>query len=344
MTRAIRPSTPADALAIIALLREAGLSSNVEPEHLQWKYWQERHDWSGSRSFVLTEDNEVIAHGAIIPAWCLWNSQRIRMIHVIDWAARPSALGAGAILMRYFGAQAQALLAIGGSEQTLKILPRMGFRPAGSATGYVRPLHSLRLLRGVTQPSWRLLLRVARSAAWALAAPRGRHADWQVRRIGLDEVGQIAHAVPKSDYGMSVLERTTEAFRYMLNTPIVQMHLHAMERAGVIRGYFLLAAAPGQVRIADCWMDSRDSSDWGDMIQCAVAQAKHDPQAAEIVIQASDALLTEALRACGFHARGVTPVQIRMAPGIATPPAPLRVQMLDNDAAYLHEGRREFWA
>ncbi|HUL47816.1 MAG TPA: hypothetical protein VLV25_12010 [Steroidobacteraceae bacterium] len=44
MTRAIRPSTPADAEAIVALLTQAGLHPNAEPQQLYWRYWLPRGD------------------------------------------------------------------------------------------------------------------------------------------------------------------------------------------------------------------------------------------------------------------------------------------------------------
>jgi hypothetical protein len=75
MTRSVRPSTPADAPAIVALLTEAGLQPSVDPQHLHWKYWQPRADWPGPRSYVLTSDSELIAHGAIIPGTCTWGAR-----------------------------------------------------------------------------------------------------------------------------------------------------------------------------------------------------------------------------------------------------------------------------
>jgi hypothetical protein len=142
---------------------------------------------------------------------------------------------------------------------------------------------------------------------------------------------------------MAVLERSVELFRYMISCPDVPMALYAVERAGILRGYFLLACVPGQVRIADCWMNSDDPADWRALIFCAVDEAKRDAQAAEVVSWASDPLMSQTLQSCGFHARYEIPVQIRAA--TATMPAPpLRVQMLDNDAVFLHQGRNEFWA
>jgi hypothetical protein len=341
-----RPSTPADVPAIVALLAQAGMRPNVEPQNLHWKYWQPRADWPGPRSFVLTDGSTILAHGGIIPGLCVWESRRITTLHVIDWVASPREIGAGVALMNYIGQRAEALLAIGGGTQTtMQILPNIGFRVTGMATGYARALSPLRLLRNVEQRTWRLLGRFARSVAWTLAAPPVASGNgWLARCVAGDDLERISAVFPTPTRGMGVFERSTGLFSYALACPIVPMQLYSVERDGRVRGYFLLASAPGQVRIVDCWMDSGEPADWRAMINCAVAQAGRDPEAAEVVIWASDPLLSQCVRASGFHARQQTPILLRSANGAAVPAVPVRAQMLDNDAAYLHQGWGGLWA
>src|SRR5438132_11568693 len=143
MSRSIRPSTPADAAAIVALLAQAGLRPHTEPEHLDWKYWRPRSDWPGPRSFVLTEGTAPIAHAAIVPGAWSSGSQRASVFHAIDWAARPGEAGAGATLMKAIGSQAGALIAIGGSSDSLAILPHLGLRAAGPTDLYLWTLTHL---------------------------------------------------------------------------------------------------------------------------------------------------------------------------------------------------------
>jgi hypothetical protein len=339
-----RPSTPADVPAITELLAQAGLHPNMEPQDLHWKYWQPRADWPGPRSFVLTDGSTILAHGGIIPGSYVWESHRLSTVHVIDWAASPREIGAGVALMNYLGQQAEALLAIGGSAQTLQILPRIGFRAAGMVTGYVRALSARRLLRYARPRNWRLVPRVARSVAWRLAAPAAAPGDgWVARRIAGDDLERISVVFPVPARGTGTFARSAELFSYTLACPIVPMRLYSVERAGRVRGYFMLAAAPGQVRIVDCWMDSDRPADWRAMVHCAIEEAGHDPQAAEVVVWASDPLLAECLRASGFHARLETAILLRSTNGAAVPATPVRAQMLDNDAAYLHVSRSELW-
>ena len=193
------------------------MRSDVEPQNLHWKYWQPRADWAGPRSFVLANGSSILAHGGVIPGSCAWESRRIRTLHVIDWVANPREIGAGVALMNYIGQQAEALLAIGGGPQTMQILPNIGFRATGTATGYARSLSPLRLLRDGGQRNWRLLPRFARSLAWRLAAPAAAPGDgWQARRIAADDLERIAAVFPVPTRGMGVLRakcRTSSATR-----------------------------------------------------------------------------------------------------------------------------------
>lgn len=339
MKLAVRPSTPADAAAIAALFAERRMQGNVDPGYLGWKYWRPRADWPGPRSFVVASGSELIAHAAVIPGTCAWGARRVTTLHMIDWAARAGS-GVGVMLMKHVARKTQMLLAIGGGAETQSILPHVGFRTVGAAIGYARPLFPLRILR--SGATWKLLPRLAR-AAWRRSAPAARDPDWQVRCLAGDELSQITSVFPLPAHGMAVTGRSVGLFRYLLSCPTVPMQLYAVARAGRLRGYFLLASASGQARIADCWMDSDESADWRALILCAVEQAKHDPQAAEVVIWASDPLLDGALQACGFHARFESPIQVRPTGGDTMPDGTLRVQMLDNDAAFLCEGRNEYW-
>jgi hypothetical protein len=343
MTRTIRPSTPADAGAIVELLNSTGLRPNVEAQALHWKYWQARAGSPRSRSFVLTDGSQLLAHGANIEGSCTWGNHRLSTVHVIDWAARSGHIGAGTTLMKSIAQQTGALLAIGGSAQTLRILPHIGFRQLGTVTGYVRALYPLRLLRSSGTAFWRRLPRFARGLTWMFAGRKLPGQVWQVRRIAADQLDCLSGVLPAPRRDMAVLERSVESFMYVLSCPITPMHLYVIEKSGQARGYFLLASAPGQVRIADCWMDSDEPGAWLAMVQLALEQGRHDSRAAEIVVWANDPLLSDALKASGFRARYETLIQMRPSDPAVMPDAPLRVQMLDNDLAYLHEDQDAFW-
>lgn len=344
MNLTFRPSSPADGPAIVALLADAGLTSAPpRPDYLEWKYWKEHGTGDAPRSYVLVDGKSIIAHGGLIPGTLRFGSERLQVTQVIDWAARRNAAGAGIFLMKRIGQLADGLLAIGGSAQARKLLPQLGFRPYGSATGYVRTLRPLRIL-GQRPLTWRVLPRLVRSAVWRLTAPPADLKGWEVQRHGANELQPLAQLFPLPRSNVAVLERTEELLRYTLTCPIVPIHLFSVARERKPRGYFLFALAPGQVRLVDCWMSSDSAEDWCALIRCAVYQAKQYDEAAELVTWSSDALLSRSLEDCGFHARGQHPILLRLN---GKPPLRadcLRVQMLDTDAPYLDPVRPELSA
>lgn len=343
-----RSTTSADAPAIVAFLSEVlghdPDSAKFESRQLHWKYWQERPDWQGPRSFVLTHDAAVLAHAAILPGSCAWRGGRFRTLHLIDWAARPDAVGAGSTLLKRLGQMTDALLAIGGSARTQSLLPALGFRQLSDCIGYARCVRPLRRLTEASQPNWRLPHQFARSILWTVLASSTYEGEWQVRRIAPEDVERADLPLPTPGPGTAIFERNAAVFRYLLACPAAPMTLHQISRVGGrTRGYFVLAFAPGQARLADCWVDSTDPGDWRALIQLAVHVAMEDQRIAEVVARSSDPALSAILAACGFHARTFEPVQLLTMPGVDLRAERIRVQMLDNDAAWLHAGHTEFW-
>lgn len=343
--RQVRPSTPEDGPAIVTLMREAGLHPQTDPHYLRWKYWQEHPDWPGPRSFVLTEGHDLLAHGALVPGRLRWGETRARVIHMIDWAARREAVGAGVQLMKQVGRQTQFLLGIGGTEHTRKIMPLMGYRLCGTVTAFVRPLSPIRLLRSPSSgPRWKLGPRFARSVLWSVSAPRGDSGAWRSDPIDPADVKQVADVLPVPAPGVPVLERSPELLRHALACPIAPVELYALKRAGRVGGYFVLSHTPSQARLADLWMDSSDAADWRALVHLAVRQARAQADAAEIAAWASDTRLSQALLECGFHARFTVPIYLRASAGVTAPEHTLRAQMLDSDAFYLYDSRNPLWA
>lgn len=309
--RWLRPSIPEDGPAIVALMKQAGLQPHEDPRHLHWKYWQAHPDWPGSRSYVLTDGKDILAHGAVCSGTMRWDVMEARVIHMIDWAARHDSIGAGVLLMKHIARMTDFLLAIGGSRHTLRIMPRTGFRLLGTVTGYVRTLSPLRILERPCQTRWKVAPRIARSALWSMTAPRARVTDWQVRRIEVEEVSRIEPVLPHRRADLALLGRTPDLLRHILASPIVPVELYALEKAGRMGGYFILSYAPGQARLADLWMASEDPADWRALVHAAVRQSSSRGGLAELAAWSSDPELARVFEACGFHPRVALPMYLR---------------------------------
>ncbi len=347
MKTEVRASTPDEGPAITALLRASGLKLTgiaLTQQQLHWKYWQERSDWPGPRSIVVARGSELLAHTGILPGRCSWDGQSCTVIHMLDWAAAPSAVGAGLVLMKYVAGKVDALIGVGGSQYTLRAMPMVGFHPRGQALGFARPLRALEYLQDSAPRSWKTLPKLARNTYWALRAPRHSTQQWQVQGVDVDNVSQVLTRLPAASRSLAVLERSAGFFQYFLDCPIARMSMFSLQKAAAVRGYFMLAEVPGQVRLVDCWLDSEDPADWCALVQCAVDQTRRIPGIAELVAVSSDPNLSQALAASGFHVRWTTEVQMFPRKGASSPSIPLRFQMLDSDAAYNHPGIAQLWA
>lgn len=339
----VRPSTPEDAAAIVDLMMAAGLEPHSDPRHLHWKYWQPRLDYPEPRSFVMTDGRRLLAHLAVVPGAFRYGDTRVRVTHMIDWAARREAAGAGIRLAKQVARMSDFALATGGSDHTRRIFPMIGYVECGRISGYARTLSALGILHRPIPSRWKLLPRMARSLLWSLAAPRADTKGWQARRIGMDEIERLNLPLPAPMPGKVIFERTPALFRHVLACPIVPIELYGLERRGRMGGYFILSYAPGQARIIDMWIASEDAADWRALVYSAVSQARSRRGLAELVVWSSDPSLSPIFDECGFHERLGLPISLRPPPDTTIPHDIMRVQMLDSDAFYLYMGDNELW-
>lgn len=349
MKPSIRQATPDDCSEIARFLSAIFNRSTAHPtlDHrlLAWKYWEGALAWPGSRSYILSRGSEILAHAGVVPGRMTWAGGSVSTAHLIDWAARPDAIGAGTALMKHVAKLTDALIGIGGSDQTREVLPALGFRPAGTATSFARTLRPLRRLIGAGQWSWRSAPQFVRSVVWTAMAPSARATGCRIRRLRPEECTAALLPQPGSAGLGPLMGRSTEQLQHVLACPRMPTRLYEIqhpERGS--RGYFVLALAESQVRLVDYWIDSVDPEDWRLLFEATVQAALEHDAAAELVTWASTAIESAALRESGFHARATQPVQLLAPQGIAVPTSPLRVQMLDNDAVCIYGDRPEFWA
>ena len=181
----------------------------AEPNHLRWKYWEPHPNWTGSRSYVYLRDRQIVAHAAIIPNVCLWREQRVKAVHIIDWAAKADSGGSGVTLMKQIGKLTDVMLSVGGSDLTQQILPMMGFKDSGTTViRYARPLRPLlRLANAAEYKDWRLAPQIMRGLYWTITAPSHRDAEWSAHRILPNQLAGDSAIWPRPTFGAAVFER-----------------------------------------------------------------------------------------------------------------------------------------
>ena len=332
----IRASTPQDEAEIVSLMRRMGLHVRTGDGWLNWKYWQARTDWPGTRSYVVVGEDGLLAHTGIIPGACLWGDQRATVIHMLDWAAAPEMVGAGVALLKHLRQMCDVLIGVGGSPYTRKALPMLGFKPCGESTLYQRVLNPWVQLRQAPSWSWKTLPKFGRDLArvWRHAsAPPTR---WCAHALSRADLPGLLPVLPKTGEVEAVLERSTDALTYFLDCPIAPMTAYAVDHAGQRAGYFVLAFAPGQARLVDCWVDPPLPQAWLALIALAVEAAGAHPGVGELVTRSSDAVVSSCLEQSGFLASANDPVMILPRRGLSEPPSQVRFQMLDSDAAFLY--------
>ncbi len=165
--------------------------------------------------------------------------------HVIDWAARRGQGGAGVALMKHIGQQVDSLLAFGGSDDTLRILPHIGFRPGRH--GYrVRaspvPAENTERRRanltGGCCRAWREI------SLWKLMAPRAESGAWRANAVNDDATWRASQdACPKAARRHARAgEQSRTACATRSTAQSSEPRCTRWRRAATPGGYFMLAS------------------------------------------------------------------------------------------------------
>jgi hypothetical protein len=282
----------------------------LEPALMRWKYWQTWPTWPSPRSYVVARGAELLAHVAAIPVSYQRGGQAWTLLHPLDWAASSEVVGVGAMLLQRLSKLADGLLVVGGSAMTQRMLGPLGFRR---------------------------LPEVARYAARPLGEPPPG-----VQLRGL-EPGAAPPPLEAAFAPGLVAARSPALLELWRQCPAIDTLAREVFDGGASRGGFLLGFAPGQARLIDAWCASPDPADWVRVFEAARFEAWGHAGAAEVVTLANTPLERQALSAAGFEERGSVPMHV-LSRGLApVVDLGLRFQLLDGDAAFLHDGRAESW-
>jgi hypothetical protein len=229
------------------------------------------------------------------------------------------------------------VLAIGGSAQARKLLPKLGFQPRGTLDTFACVVRPWRQYRSrPTRTGWREIARLARNTAWCFRPIEVSERVW--RAAPISDVGHLpdkAFRVPASTFCLGV--RSALWLQYLLDCPVMNCSLFALSKENVPRGYFLLNEIAGQCRIADLAVDSEAPLDWEAAYRVAVATAAKRKTTCEISAVSSLPWLSDVFRSLGFHLRAQAPVMLYDPAQRLVNAPPLHLRMTDNDHCFLFD-------
>jgi hypothetical protein len=331
-----QPAGRSDGAALSSFLQQIfrvpSATAFLDECHLEWKYWTDRADWAGPRSFTARHDGTIVAHVAAWPVRLQLPDRIVPAAHLIDWASDPKYPGAGIWLVRQVRKKTGILIATGGTEITRRTLPVLGFRAFGEICCFARPLRPFGQARTTADKTWRLPARFVRNSLWrfspATAAPDG----WTAAPIAPDEVDDSVWPRPSATTAVAV--RDAAFYRYVLASPSTRHALFGLRRDGELVGYFCVAYGRHVARIADLWVTSTAVADWSAGFRCAAAVTARDRDMYEVTAWTSTVLGREALASAGFRERDRSTLSV-FGDTTGFDGRDLHIQMLDCDASFL---------
>lgn len=307
---------------------------SFHPEVIHWKYFADRPEWTGSRSLAVKQGGRIVAHGGVWPISLVTPKTEVQAIHLLDWAASRSAVGAGVYLLRKVMGLADVLLAIGGSQDTRNLLPKLGYQCCGELRWYVRVVRPWLQFRTTPGKNWKTPIKFLRNSAQARtgipSVPRG----WQASKI-MSFTGSIDGGAIGQTTSSTSPRRTSAGLNYLLSSPAAHFSGFLVSQAQQLRGYFLLTQIGRQARIADIQVDSEDRESWQAICALAARTAAEDPETCEIVAASSIDVAGEAWMRAGFVRRRTDPIFCYDPRNRVSSGPPLNLSLTDNDFFFL---------
>lgn len=317
---------------------ESGVTS-FSPEVIRWKYFGPDPDWSGPRSFAVKRGGEIVAHGGVWPVRFKAGDREIKAIHLIDWAASRSAVGAGVYLLRKMAGVSDVLLTVGGSPDTRNLLPKLGYKSCGELRHYARVVRPWLHFQTTPEKNWKAPLKLLRYSARTLVGVPDAPEEWSA-----EEVPAFCRVAEIKDLGASTCAaplRTPASLDHLLECPAAEFSGYLVRQAGRVRGYFLLSRVGNQVRIVDARLDSDNRELWGLFCRLAASTAARSSATAEIAAASSLPRIQEAWLNAGLLHRQTDPI-LCYDPGNLLPAKTLDLTLADGDQCFLSNPRAPY--
>jgi hypothetical protein len=314
------------------------LPPNLRPEMQAWKYFA-RHPWSSPvRSYILETENGIAAHGCVAPVRFAWGERTLDSMVIIDWAAGTQIPGAGLLVYRRcMEVEKCSLLAIGGSHDTLRILPQVRwFAPKTDMRWFARPMRPWqRFLRSQKAPADGLKL--LRNLSWKQFPGLPAAGNWACRPARSED----PVFTPSGDF--VPLLRTREWIDYLSACPVAKCQLWILQQNGVACGHALTANLQGSVRVADWALAGKTTPELAAQAFSALVRTlAADETVVELVAGSSLESDIHAFEACGLRPRRGTRILLADRYKVFPPDAQLEIKPMLGDSFYLYDPANPF--
>jgi hypothetical protein len=308
--------------------------NSFRPEVIYWKYFADHPEWTSPRSLAVKEDGQIVAHGGVWPVSLVTPKTEVKAIHLIDWTASRSAVGAGVYLLKKLVGLADMLLTIGGSQDTRNLLPKLGYKRCGELRRYARVVRPWLQFRTTPGKNWKTPIKFLRNSARALKGIPSVPKGWQASKVTSFTGSIDGGAIGQTTSSTSPL-RTAAGLNYLLGCPAARFSGFLVSQAQQLRGYFLLTRVGRQVRIVDIRMNSEDRESWQAICALATHTAAEDPETCEIVAASSIDATGEAWLRAGFVHRRTDQILCYDPRNLVSSGPPLDLNLADGDACIL---------
>lgn len=310
--------------------------TSFRPDVIHWKYFAEHPQWTGPRSFAVKRDGQIVAHGGVWPVVLRTPQTEVKAVHLIDWAATRSAVGAGVHLLRMMTGLADVLLTIGGSQDTRNVLPKLGYKGCGELRRCARVIRPWLQFRTTPAKNWKTPLKFLRNSARIMRGVSRVPTGWQAAKVTSFTGSIDAGAIGLTTSSTSP-RRTAAELDYLLSCPAARFSGFVVTQEGNLRGYFVLAQVGGQARIVDIRLDRDDPESWQAICALAVRTASQDPATCEIVAASSLDATGKAWVQAGFMYRETEPIFCYDPRSRLRPELPLSLSLADGDSCFLSD-------
>lgn len=334
-----RTSSITDREPLTRLLKEAlNLTDDaaaIGANFQKWKYWDAHPQAEGGRSQILESDGKIVAHGCIWPIPLLTPFGPLPAFHLIDWAARTDAPGAGMQVLRRCCNEMSAAFAIGGTAITRKILPVFGYRPQNTMTFFQRPIRLFQPALKESALDWKMPARVGRNLAWSLFPHVPLASGWSLLPLDAKDIPQSLWPVASADQVVSL--RSPQILEHVQRCPLVRKSACFSLRKGTQAvAYLFLVQVGDQVRLADYGPANLDE-ETATMLGVAVQKAARStfPSGATAIAATSEASVRAGFLQSGLRISREEEIKALKLNKILNPIERFRLTLLDWDALCL---------